>query len=51
MFLAVAKAAGWRDPRSLLGSLDAVVRAYWVLCVLAALVALLPPRRGINWFR
>ena len=27
------------------------VRSYWVLCTAAALVALLPPRTGLNWFR
>ncbi len=27
------------------------VRSYWVLCTGAALVALLPPRTGLNWFR
>lgn len=45
-----ALAVAFHDPY-VYGAVTLVVRSYWVLCTGAAVVALLPPRRGVNWFR
>ena len=45
-----ALAVAFHDP-SIYGAVTFAVHSYWVLCTAAAVVALLPPWSGLNWFR
>lgn len=45
------RGAAWSRSLQDPSSLWTLVSCYWQLCIFAAVVALLPPWKGINWFR